>query len=358
MKLFRRPFIRGIEGSNLLEIFFVTAVASVLGIRFFLAITGYPQLSGRGLHIAHVLLGGLFMMVALIITLAYINKSASYLAAVLGGFGFGAFIDELGKFVTGDNNYFFRPTMALIYITFVLIYLGVEAFIRRPTLSKQERLINALEITKEIALGDLDHRERECALRLLGECDPSDPVARALKNLFSAIEAVPVPGPDIYTTCRSRVRSIYGILVCKRWFLHSVVAFFVLQSLLTLVVDGVLLYVKLHWSSEMSAILPDGFPAMSFSDLAVLASATLAAIIVLAGITRIRSNRIAAYQLFRDAILVQIFLAQVFLFYKEQLLALIGLAENILVLLVLHYMIHQEINAKSICSDGMSRSQG
>lgn len=345
MRLLNRPFIRGIEGDNLLEIFFVTAVTSVLGIRFFLAITGYPQLSGRGLHIAHVLLGGLLMMIALVITLAYINKSASYLAAVLGGFGFGAFIDELGKFITGDNNYFFRPAMALIYIIFVLIYLAVEAIIHRPELSEQERLVNALEITKEVALSDLDHQERERALKLLETCDPSDPVAKALKGLLSAIDAVPMPEPDIYTACRSRACDIYKRLVQRRWFLNFVVAFFVLQSLFTLAVDGVLLYLKLHWNSDMSAVLPDGFPVQSFSDLAVLASATLAALLVLVGITKIRSNRIAGYQLFRNAILVQIFLSQVFLFYKEQLLALIGLAGNILMLLVLRYMINQEMAA-------------
>jgi hypothetical protein len=153
-----------VEGENLLEIFFVTAVASVLGIRFFLALTGYPQLSGKGLHIAHVLLGGLLMMLALIITLAYINKSAHYAAAILGGFGFGAFIDELGKFITGDNDYFFKPAVALIYITFILLYLGIEAIVRRPALTAPERMINVLEIAKEIALGDLDHRERKKAL--------------------------------------------------------------------------------------------------------------------------------------------------------------------------------------------------
>ena len=80
MELVSRPFIRSLEGHNLLEIFFSTAVISVLGIRFFLALTGYPQLSGRGLHIAHVLLGGLLLMLALLIALAYINKSALYVA--------------------------------------------------------------------------------------------------------------------------------------------------------------------------------------------------------------------------------------------------------------------------------------
>ena len=55
----RHLFARNIEAGNLLESFLVSAVASVLAIRSFLYLTGYPQLSGRGLHIAHLLWGGL-----------------------------------------------------------------------------------------------------------------------------------------------------------------------------------------------------------------------------------------------------------------------------------------------------------
>jgi len=129
---FNRHFVRNLEAGTLLEIFLVTAVCSVLGIRFFLALTGYPSLSPGHLHIAHVLLGGVLMMIALVINLGYINKSANYLVAVIGGLGFGAFIDELGKFITGDNDYFFQPTVALIYIIFALLYLAIQTFIHKP----------------------------------------------------------------------------------------------------------------------------------------------------------------------------------------------------------------------------------
>lgn len=337
------PFIRSVEGENLLEIFFVTAVASVLGIRFFLALTGYPQLSGKGLHIAHVLLGGLLMMLAVIITLAYINKSAHYVAAVLGGFGFGAFIDELGKFITGDNDYFFKPAVALIYITFILLYLGVEAFVRRPALTGQERLINVLEIAKEIALGDLDHRERKNALNLLKSCNPSDPVAKALKTLIYAADSVPVPRPNIYTKAKYRARRLYRRLAQNSWFVNVMIAFFLLQSFLALALGVFFLYAKLRWRIDLHSI----FPTLTFIDLAGLASATLAAILVIAAIMRLRKSRLEAYQLFKNAVLIQIFLVQVFLFYRAQFLALLGLVGNICVLLVLFYMIDQEKNANS-----------
>ena len=47
MKLFNRHLMRNLEATSLLELFFVTSVFSVLGIRFFLALTGYPILQPR-----------------------------------------------------------------------------------------------------------------------------------------------------------------------------------------------------------------------------------------------------------------------------------------------------------------------
>jgi hypothetical protein len=344
MKLFGRHLMRNLEATSLLELFFVTAVFSVLGIRFFLALTGYPSLSPGNLHIAHVLLGGVFMMIALVIALAYINKSAYYLVAVLGGFGFGAFIDELGKFITGDNDYFYQPTVSLIYVVFILLYLVIENFFNKPRLCEQEKLINVLEIAKEVVLEDLDHRERRRALDLLKECSPSDPVTRALRELLYATQSVPVPKPDIYTAAKYRGRRIYRKLVQKTWFVKAVIAFFVLQSLFALGLGFFLLYVKLEWMVDLHTI----FPSLSLFDLAGLLSATLAAALVVAAAIKIKSSRLQSYLLFKDAVLVQIFLVQVFLFYRIQFLAILGLAGNICVLFVLYYMIRQEKAANGI----------
>jgi hypothetical protein len=344
MKLFGRHLMRNLEATSLLELFFVTAVFSVLGIRFFLALTGYPSLSPGNLHIAHVLLGGVFMMIALVIALAYINKSAYYLVAVLGGFGFGAFIDELGKFITGDNDYFYQPTVSLIYVVFILLYLVIENFFNKPRLCEQEKLINVLEIAKEVVLEDLDHRERRRALDLLKECSPSDPVTRALRELLYATQSVPVPKPDIYTAAKYRGRRIYRKLVQKTWFVKAVIAFFILQSLFALGLGFFLLYVKLEWMVDLHTI----FPSLSLFDLAGLLSATLAAALVVAAAIKIKSSRLQSYLLFKDAVLVQIFLVQVFLFYRIQFLAILGLAGNICVLFVLYYMIRQEKAANGI----------
>jgi hypothetical protein len=76
-------FIRDVDAGDVLEIFLISSIASILAIRAFLQLTGYPQLGGEELHIAHMLWGGLFMLAALILLLSYWDLSVRRLGALL-----------------------------------------------------------------------------------------------------------------------------------------------------------------------------------------------------------------------------------------------------------------------------------
>jgi hypothetical protein len=56
------------------------------------------------------------MVIAIGLLLTLLGRGPRVPAAIVGGVGFGFFIDELGKFITEDNNYFFEPAAALIYL--------------------------------------------------------------------------------------------------------------------------------------------------------------------------------------------------------------------------------------------------
>ena len=148
--LVRRPiWTRRSEAGLHLEFFLVAAVSAVLGIRAFLHLTGYPTVGGGGLHIAHLLWGGVFMLIAMVLMLTFLDRPVHRAAAVIGGLGFGVFIDEVGKFLTTDNDYFFRPAIALIYVVFVGLFLVVRVVLGGPTLSPREALANAIHLSEE-----------------------------------------------------------------------------------------------------------------------------------------------------------------------------------------------------------------
>src|SRR5260221_5371531 len=151
---------RNAEAPLLFESFFVAAVASFLGIRWFLALTGYPQIGGNGLHIAHMLWGGLLMLLALLLLLAFLDRSVQHLATVVAGLGFGTFIDEIGKFVTSDNDYFYRPAVALVYPAFVVAFLIARAFVGQRRLTHAEALANALQQLAAAADGPIEPHDR------------------------------------------------------------------------------------------------------------------------------------------------------------------------------------------------------
>ena len=89
------------------------------------------------------------MMIALAILLSLLGRRARQVAAMVGGVGFGFFIDELGKFITADNNYFFKPAAGLIYLIFIGLYLGSRAYQRHRGLNEAERVRNAVELIGE-----------------------------------------------------------------------------------------------------------------------------------------------------------------------------------------------------------------
>jgi len=107
----------------------------------------------------------------------------------------------------------------------------------------------------------------------------------------------------------------------KEWFVKAVISFFNPAVRLRLGLDFFLLYASCagEWiciPSFHALILRSGGPGVGHAGSAF----------VIYAVVKMRSHRLEAYRLFKNAVLVQIFMVQVFLFYKAQFLALLGLA--------------------------------
>lgn len=95
----------------------------MLGTRLYLRMMDYPIIGRGRWHIGHVIWGGLAMTTSMILILVFENKKINKLAAGMFGVGLGWFVDEIGKFLSRDNNYFFQPAIIFMYLFFVLLFL-------------------------------------------------------------------------------------------------------------------------------------------------------------------------------------------------------------------------------------------
>ncbi len=336
-------YIHNTNAPELIEFFLIAGVVSVLGIRAFLAASGYPQIGGAGLHIAHMLWGGLFMMLALLLLFMSLGHVAQRFAAILAGVGFGTFIDELGKFITSDNDYFYQPTIGLIYIVFIAIFLTLNALRRRESVSPDAALANALNRLELAGSGRLDSETKQETLDLLRMADPANPLVPALR---SYVENAPEQGRadmNLYFRVRDALFRLYGHVALHRWFTPALIALFVIFAIVQVIVAvGLIVLAFVVDLSELD---------LSFGDWASVGSSSVSAVLVAIGIRRLRRSRASAYRWFQRAVLVSIFVTQVFAFFATEFAALGGLAIDILIYFALTLMIEREQRA-SLETDG------
>ncbi|MFE3289683.1 hypothetical protein [Rhodococcus sp. NPDC059234] len=318
------------------ELFLVAAVATVLITRAFLAATGYPQIGGSGgLHIAHVLWGGLLMAAAIVAVLIGDGSRVRTGAALAGGIGFGLFIDEVGKFVTADVDYFFQPAVAIMYVVFVLFYLVVREVVLRRAMSDRRRLATGVRALTDLTLEQLDDIRYQSALRALDEVrDPA--LAELADSIRSGLLSQPPPTGGVESritraidTLTQRTAAVLGHRAVRR----SVLALFVLQAVVSVVSVIV----------AMVADVPGDAEADDVSDLLVQLSSTVTGALVVVGVwCLLRHHYMLALRLLRASVVVGLLLTQVFLFAQEEFGALLGFAASLLLLAALSIAIRSE----------------
>lgn len=325
----RRFAVRRLDMGPLLDLFLISAVSCLLGIRLFLHLAGYPQLGNDSLHIAHMLWGGLGMMVAIVLFMALPVRLATQLAAFIGGLGFGAFIDELGKFITQDNDYFFQPTIGIIYLVFIALYLTFRQLEGVGRRSEATNMVNALEVTKEAALRAMDESERRRALALLAECDQADPLVRGLSTALNSYESVPAVEPGRLQRLKGAAVRLYRRLIEWRWFGGVLVAAAVTISVVSL-------------GLAVASVWINAPRDLGFEEWGSIVSAIISGLLTLVGVLVYRRSRLRAYKLFDAGVLVGIFVGQFFNFLQSELGAITGLAFLLICHGALRYLIDQE----------------
>jgi len=218
---------------------------TVAATRIFLQLAGYPQVGNSILHIAHAIWGGLLLFVAVLVTLILANRWAFTVSALLSGVGVGLFIDEVGKFITQKNDYFFPPAAPLIYTTFLLLVLLFLLVRRSRRVSPRASMYRALLDLRDVLDNDLDPRERD---RLLVELEngraASEPHIVLLAEQLSTYlrdDSLPLSAyrPGLWKRADQRLRAI-GARLGRQNHRRLIMALIALIGALTLLVAALL----------------------------------------------------------------------------------------------------------------------
>lgn len=188
------PVVRARSATTRITVFITFAAVTIIFTRAYLAATGYPQIGSGSLHIAHALYGGALLVVALVIEWAFLGFRARAISVVVGGIGFGLFLDEIGKFVTKSNDYFFYPAADIMYLSVMFVVIGgqIIRLVRKPT--AREALSNAADIAAQGIASGLDIRQRRVAIALVdrAETQGADPLTvSAIRELIARCSDAP-----------------------------------------------------------------------------------------------------------------------------------------------------------------------
>lgn len=297
--------------------FVVTAVVTVLVTRGLLAASGYPQVGGSSLHVAHVLWGGLLLGVAVVLLVSFAGPVVRPAASLVGGVGFGLFVDEIGKFVTADNDYFYQPAAALIYAVAVVLLLLGELLHGRRRLRPAELLAGATDLAVSGVAGGLSARARDRAHDLLHRAGEV-PGSREVRALLDAIEDDTEELPDAIGAVSGWVVATTHRLVRARWVPGLTVAVLVLASAAT-VGRGLV-----AWAAGSDV------PGWVVTGMVVSGAVSLGCAVVGAIISR--GDAAGGFVWCRRAVLLSLLLTQIFLFRLDEWAAAAGLGVDLLLL--------------------------
>lgn len=341
-----RP-IRSFDVGQRQDLFLIAAVTTVLVIRLQLWITNYPSLSPGKLHIAHLLWGGVFMTAAIWMLASYIGRRTVAPGVILGGIGFGFFIDEVGKFVTADNNYFFQPTATIIYLVFILLFFASK-WIGHRRMSERERLGNAAALASERFMDGMGTYERQSAIDLL-EPIKSNPQAAGLLDAVKREKPDPEEDPGRLERLVLWMQRTYDGWVQTTWFQVVMIGAVIAGVLITAAgIIGLIFFTGSPSSVPVSSYRADGIENLKIGNIIPLISSSITCVIGIAGIwPLLRGSRVKAYRRFRLALQISIFITYPFIFAEDSFSAVTGLLITLAALGTVSAMLRQETQRRA-----------
>ncbi|MER5299778.1 hypothetical protein ABT039_10000 [Streptomyces lasiicapitis] len=321
---------RSATSAPLLRLFVMSGILTVLITRAFLALAGYPKLGSKDpdatVHISHMLWGGLLMALSQIALLGLAGRRLRRGAALVGGVGFGLFIDQVGKQVSNEG-YLYAPAAGLIYLSFaVLVVIAWRADDRlpggrreAPDVAAATRTSQAAELLLHGVDDGLTAAEKARARLLLAESPRETDRA-----LLRALDTLPQREP--------KVRAWHGAWeeICRRFGGLAARTGVVRAAVVLAVLFGFLRLGRLAVSGLGG---PDSEREWNALVVAMACAAVTWGLYVHA-VRKLRRDRPAAFRALRTGVLIDLLPGQVLNFTIHQFSAVQDLVLDVLLLAV------------------------
>lgn len=339
-------FIKRAQAVSYMQFFLVFSVIAVLFTRLFLKLTNYPTLGGDSIHIAHMLWGGMLLVIGGLLLLLFHGKNIRYASAIFMGLGFGLFIDEIGKFITHDNNYFYEPAAMIIYLFFIVLVFIYSWTKKVNETTAKEKLYQVFDYLEEIIEEDFEHSEKIKVLSLLEEVEKTKQYPSFTKQIISMVHKQRAKMDKEQTWIEKSwvLLSTMPEFIQKKPFFRIMIVLLAINGIVS-ILGFLYTFLKLIFRFddlllELNSININNPELIIFG--VFISSAALSAFYVIKGIAILRKNENKALQLFKRGLLIRILIVHLFTFYFFQFNAAIAVLLDLLFLLGVQYLIDEK----------------
>jgi hypothetical protein len=341
------------NAADLILILMISALITLLGTRYYLQLRGWPTISFGLWHIAHANWGGILMVIGSILTLVFHGEKIRKTSAIVSGIGWGLFIDEVGKYITKNNNYWFQPAIIIIYISFIILYLVYRHLENNQPQDTKTLLYSSINNLEKAVENDLNKNEKKETIKNLTKIYKKEKdlniknLARELKLFFEKQEIVKInenswwrilikkTGYYSYNKFFKTRLVVYGLIIYS-----SIWAFIRIQETVRILINPQKMQMLQKFSGGYDLISKSDFYMMAgkiFFDL-------VTAVFFVVGIFFMTTKRkFKGLKFFQMGLIVAIFLSTVFKLYFDQFSEVWVLATSILLFFVISKM-RKELN--------------
>jgi hypothetical protein len=199
--------------------------------------------------------------------------------------------------------------------------------------------LNALAQIEEAIAHDMDTAEKALARHYLAHASPISPITQHLKDLLASIETVPTRPDNRIEKILKQADKVYKKFWKTRGSNRLVRLFFIAEvSLFVMAVIGS----NLVNLDELKDLLSGSVTYGHWLIAGQLISSAIAGTFGILGALKLSHSRVAAFEEFRRATLINLFLTEFFIFSRVQFQALPGFIFNLVLLLLISYVFRQE----------------